>query len=196
MEDLINLVSEMKIKDNNDRNKIINKIKSQETLTTKCIMACNFLPPQSNSMEMICKEDLQIQNSLDEISGDGIKNGIKYEIKISIHAKKSNINFVQLRPDHKIDFYIFIAYNLYDKEKIGKAYIFKVPAENIYSLILDYGGYAHGTVKNLGKITKENIKGRNCEFALRCNPNATRGNNFKLWNELLKYEVEYLANNF
>ena len=65
MEELINLVSEL-------------KIKSQKKLTTKCIMARNFLPPQTNNMEMICKEDLQIQNSLTETHGDGI---LKYEVE-------------------------------------------------------------------------------------------------------------------
>ena len=49
-------------------------------------------------------------------------------------------------------------------------------------------------------ITRDNkeiyIKGRNCEYALRCNPNIKKGKGRELWDELLKYEVEYSAENF
>ena len=39
---------------------------------------------------------------------------------------------------------------MYDTDsEIGNAYIFKVPSEVVYNLIVLYGGYAHGTVKNL-----------------------------------------------
>lgn len=64
---------------------------------------------------------------------------------------------------------------------------------------LDYvrfGGYDHRTCTVLGKITSDNIKGRNCEYALRCDPNAKKGKNFELWNEFMKYEVEYEPENF
>lgn len=196
MEELVRIVSEMKIKDNRDKDKILEKIKKQKTLTGKCIMARAYLSPQSTEMEKICKNDLQIENALNETSGDGCKNGKNYEIKTSIYANKSKINFVQIRPDHNIDYYIFIEYNMYENETIGKGYIFKIPAEKIYELIIDYGGYAHGTSDVLGKITNNNMKGRNYEYALRCNPNAKNSKNFKLWCELLKYEVDYHPDNF
>jgi hypothetical protein len=48
----------------------------------------------------------------------------------------------------------------------------------------------------MGKITQENIKGRNCEYAIRCDPNAKKGKSFKLWNELMKYKVDYNPDNF
>jgi hypothetical protein len=159
-------------------------------------MARVYLTPQSTDIELICKDDLKIDKAVNELCGDGCKNNINYEIKASIHANKSKINFVQIRPDHNIDYYIFIVYNMYDKEILGKSYIFKIPSEKVYHLIVDYGGYAHGTCKVLGKITINNMKGRNCEYALRCNPNAKKGKNLQLWNELLKYEVEYNHNNF
>ena len=37
----------------------------------------------------------------------------------------------------------------------------------------------------------DTLKGRNCEYALRCNPNATTGKNALLWNTMLMYEVPY-----
>ena len=86
---------------------------------------------------------------------------------------------------------------MYEKnDDLGKAYVFKVPSEDLYELVIEYGGYAHGTCEKLGKITKDNIKGRNCEYALRCNPNSKKGNSFELWKQLKKYETEYIAEKF
>lgn len=194
--ELSKLVSVMKDKEEIEKSHILKKVSQQETLTGKCIMARNYLTPQSTDLEYICRRDLDIGPPVNETSGDGNKNGINYEIKTSIHAKKSKINFVQIRPDHNVDSYIFIAYNMYENDTIGKAHIFKVPSNIVYEMIVNYGGYAHGTCAKLGKITIDNVKGRNCEYALRCNPNAKQGKNFELWNELLKYEVEYKADNF
>lgn len=193
---LSTIVSEMRIKDKNNKQVILQMITNQPTLTGKCIMARNLLTPQSTEMEKIFKNDLKIDNQIDEISGDGHKNGKNYEIKISIHANKSKINFVQIRPDHNVDYYIFIAYNMYENDSIGQAYIFKIPSNIVYDLIIQYGGYAHGTCSILGKITIDTIKGRNCEYALRCDPNSKKGKTFDLWNEFKKYEVGYDAENF
>ena len=194
-DELFAQVNEMRVKDTINKAKILQKVLSQTTLTGKCIMARSYLTPQSSDLENICKHDLKIGHSLNNTSGDGHKNGINYEIKSSVHAKHSKINWVQIRPDHNIDFYILIAYNMYENDSIGKAYVFKIESNILYDLIVKYGGYAHCTIKALGKITIENIKGRNCEYALRYNPNNKNGNN-DLWNELLKYEVEYNSNNF
>lgn len=193
---LATIVSEMRMEDEKNKQVILQKITSQPTLTGKCIMARNNLTPQSTEMENICKQDLKIENPIDEVSGDGRKNGKNYEIKISIHARRSKLNFVQIRPDHNVDYYIFIAYNMYENDSIGQAYIFKISSNNVYDLVIRYGGYAHGTCSVLGKITLDNIKGRNCEYALRCDPNSKKGKNLALWDELKKYEVAYDAANF
>jgi hypothetical protein len=194
---LITLVKNMKIKDDQKNTKnIIDKINMCDTLTKKCILVREYLSPQSTIFEKIIKKDLLIEPPINNTSGDGCKNNKNYEIKASVHAKKSKINWVQIRPDHNIDFYILIAYNIYENDNIGKAYIFKIPSDLLYDLIVKYGGYAHGTCGVHNKITIENIKGRNCEYALRCNPNVKKGKNHDLWNELLKYEVEYDSNNF
>jgi len=190
------LVKQMRLADTISKKDSLEKIKNKKTLTTKCIWARKYLNPQSTDLETICKEDLNIGNALNSTSGDGHKNGINYEIKTSIHAKKSKINFVQIRPDHHIDNYILIAYNMYENDTIGKAHIFKVPSDNVYDLIIRFGGYAHGSTAMLGKITSDNIKGRNCEYALRCDPNAKKGNDVEIWKEFMKHEVEYDPNNF
>ena len=178
------------------KKEIINMINNQSTLTGKCILARKYLSCQSTDTEMITKQDLGIGPKLNAISGDGRKNGINYEIKISIWAKHSNINFVQIRPDHDIQFYILIVYNIYENKNIGAAHIFKVPSGNLYQMIVNYGEYAHGTIQVNGCITIDTIYGRDLEYALRCNPNTTRGKSAKIWNELLQYEVEYHADNF
>lgn len=193
------LVQNMKQKSNIDMKKIIDKIISCESLTDICILGREYLSPQGTSMESIIKQHLNIGPKIDETSGDGCKNNINYELKVSIHSINSKLNFVQIRPDHNVHYYILIGYNMYDPidQNKGKGYIFKVPSDTMYDLIIKYGGYAHGTKKVLGDtITLENLKGRNCEYALRCNPNSKKGKDYTLWNELLKYEVTYSKDNF
>lgn len=186
------LVRNMKIKESEKELKnIIEKIEKCETLTEQCILAREYLTPQSTHFESIIKKKLLLKKAENEISGDACKNNVKYEIKSSIHAKNCKINFVQIRPDHDIDYYILIAYNMYYDNKIGKAYLFKIPSNILYNLVVKYGGYAHGTCKTLGKITVDNVKGRNCEYALRCDPNCKKGKNNDLWNELMIYETDY-----
>lgn len=194
--DLYEIVQQMKSRETNDKKHILRKIREEITLTGKCILARHYLSPQSTDLETVIKKDLNIGNPLNSTSGDGHKNGTNYEIKASIHANKSNINFVQIRPDHDIQCYILIAYNMYENDTIGNAHIFKIPSYKVYELIVQFGGYAHGTCDVLGKITLDNIRGRNCEYALRCDPNAKKGKSFELWNELKNYEVEYKPNNF
>ena len=190
------LVKGMKLIDTTDKKPILEKIKNEKTLTGKCILYRRYLTPQSTDLETICKKDLDIGNALNSTSGDGRKNRINYEIKASIHAKKSKLSYLQIRPDHDINYYIFIAYNMYENDTIGNAHIFKIPSHIVNDLIVRFGGYAHGTIAANGKITSDNIKGRNCEYSLRCNPNAKKGKSFELWNEFMKYEVDYDPDNF
>ena len=177
---------------------IIDIINKASTFTEKCILTKKYLTPQSTTMEQIIKKDLEMNDKKNQTSGDATKEGTNYEIKYSGHAKESKWNFVQIRPDHDVQMYLLLGYNMYDEcdENLGKGYVFKVPAETMYDLIIKYGGYAHGTVDKLGKITKENLKGRNCEYALRCDPNSKKGKSKKIFDELLKYEVTYSPSNF
>ena len=184
-----------------ENNKLIQKrIMESKTLLEKCILAREYLTPQSTIMENIIKQDLKINNKIDELSGDGNKNGINYEIKFTAHDKYSKFNFVQIRPDHNIDYYIFVCYNLYEDE-LGKEYILKIPSNIIYDLIINYGAYAHGTKCKLGPITKETLFGNNYEYCLRASPNINDKRNIInksniLWNKLLQYQVEYNENYF
>lgn len=197
--DFQQIVIEMKEEEKTlSEKQIIDIINSASTFTEKCILAKKYLSPQSTIMEQIIKTDLNMGKKKNQTSGDATKNGSNYEIKYSGHAKKSKWNFVQIRPDHDVQFYLLLGYNMYDESNtnIGKAYIFKVPSLDMYNLVKNYGGYAHGTIDVLGKLSTSNIKGRNCEYALRCDPNAKKGKNKKIFDELKKYEVDYLESNF
>lgn len=55
--------------------------------------------------------------------------------------------------------YILTAYHisLENVDTEGELYIFKVPKTNIKKIIVSYGGYAHGTVKEHGIINFDSL---------------------------------------
>lgn len=178
--------------------KAIIQAKESENLWEKCLIFRKFTSPQSTDAEKLIRHDLKIDRPLNNTSGDGIKNKVRYEIKVSIHDKKCNVNIRQIRPHHTVDFYIIVAFNLFEGEK-GEAYILKIPAMEMYKLIANYGGYTHGTVDKNGAITLESIlNNKNLfEYSLSPEPNATKGTKAnRLWQEFLKYKVEYKEEQF
>jgi len=113
---------------------------------------------------------------------------INFEIKVSIGGKDNNkFNYVQLRINHVCE-YILTAYYIDDDniDKLGELFIFKLNKENIKKIILQYGGYAHGTVQKLGPITLEDLENElnDKEYAIR----PKYGD--KCWCELLQYRVD------
>lgn len=200
---LSELVNQMRIKESKCMDDVFERIENEETLTGKCILCRNYLNPQSggSAFERFIKKDLEIGPAINEISGDGHKkqNGNNYEIKVSLWSKNSEINYLQIRPHHNIDYYIFVAYNLYEDGPtgIGNAHIFKVPANDVYGLIIKYGtSCAHGTISENGIPNIDNIRNTKCEYALRANSTAKKGKKLECWNDLMKYEVEYTPDNF
>jgi len=167
-------------------------LNEQDTLT-KCIMCKKYL--SSNKwgivLEQFIKNKFNISPPIDKTSGDGVLYGKNIEIKVSLGTLDGQFNFVQLRPEHKIDYYIFLAYDMF-KEDLGKIYWFLCPSKELYELIPEYGGYAHGSVENLGKITRENLYRKNIEYCLR--PNSVKHEYTKqrrLWEKLIeKFSVE------
>ena len=66
----------------------------------------------------------------------------------------------------------------------GELYIFKVPKAEIKKIVVSYGGYAHGTIKEYGIITIESLNNlKNKEYALRPSINDN------CWNELIMFRV-------
>ena len=114
-----------------------------------------------------------------------------FEIKVSIGGKENNkFNYVQLRINHICE-YILTAYYINDDniDKLGELFIFKLNKENIKKIILQYGGYAHGTVQKLGPITLEDLENElnDKEYAIR----PKYGD--KCWCELLQYRVDEIT---
>jgi len=111
--------------------------------------------------KFICIKNKFKKNTASKCDGDCYKDKQNFEIKTSLGGSKHNkFNYVQLRVSHNIQYYILTAYHLTEKniELCGDLYIFKIPKEDMLYIILNYGGYAHGTFKEHGNITIENLK--------------------------------------
>lgn len=189
-----NIVEFKKILENNDYYNVFSDIYKLKIL---CLCTRIYLSPQSNIIEYFIKEHLGINDKLNEISGDGHKNGKNYEFKVSLHGKEPKFNFVQIRPSHNIDYYLLITYN-HSTNQYGDAHVFKIPSKDLYELLPTYGGYAHGTIELQGKITMESIYNNEYEYALRVDRSVKKKDSkaHKLWNELLKYEVTFNCQDF
>jgi len=100
---------------------------------------------------------------------------------------RNKFNFVQIRPSHDCETYILTAYNLSSEnvESEGELYIFKVPKEDIKKIVVSFGGYAHGTIKEHGKITIESLNDEKStkEYALRPTINDA------CWKALMPFRV-------
>ena len=111
------------------------------------------------------------------------KTLINYEIKISLGGKFNNkFNYVQIRLNHDIDYYILTAYYLsvINLKSLGELFIFLIDKDNMKNIINNYGHYAHGTLKKNGKKTFDDLNDpyNMKEYALR----PKYGD--KCWNDL------------
>jgi hypothetical protein len=155
-------------------------------------MCKELLYPQAWSvlLEKSIKKRFDIKPAKSEISGDGIHHKLKnVEIKVSLGGgdDDNKFNFVQLRPHHDLDYYLFFLYN----KQLDEVNCLKIEPKVIYNLLPTYGGYAHGTVKLNGKITLSNISNNTFEYALRptYNINGLKKSD-TLWRELIKYKID------
>jgi hypothetical protein len=128
------------------------------------------------------------KNNAKDCTGDLSKEGKNSEVKVSLGgATHKKFNFVQIRPSHDCDTYILTAYHLSPEniETEGELYIFKVPKSDIKNLVVSYGDYAHGTIKELGIITKDSINDELSikEYSIRPTIND------ECWNALLEFRV-------
>ena len=98
-------------------------------------------------------------------------NKTNFEIKASTGGRTNNkFNYVQIRMNHECE-YIMTAYYLCTSNisNAGELFIFKLTKPEMASLVLKYGGYAHGTKQQLGEITEADLKNpvNNREYAIR-----------------------------
>lgn len=136
---------------------------------------------------IILKNNFKKNNS-SECIGDCSKGNDNVEIKTSLGGSNHiKFNFVQLRINQKINYYLFTAYHLIPEniETEGELYIFRIPKNDIKNIIISHGGYAHGTIKEHGKITIETLNDEKNmkEYAFRPTFND------ECWKELLKFRI-------
>jgi hypothetical protein len=129
-----------------------------------------------------------VKNTASKCNGDCSKDDKNIEVKASLGGAKHNkFNWVQLRVSHDIDYYILTAYHVDSKnvETGGELYIFNVSKEDMLYLIVNHGGYAHGTNKEHGAITIEDLKDEKNkkEYAMR----PSYGD--KCWLDIMKFRV-------
>ena len=127
------------------------------------------------------------KNKASSCIGDLQHNQTNIEIKVSNGGKDNNkFNYVQLRMNHTCE-YILTAYyiNIENLDVMGELFIFKLNKTDIKNIILNYGGYAHGTIKKHGAITQDDLDNptNDKEYAFR----PKYGD--KCWNELLKFRI-------
>ena len=138
---------------------------------------------------IICKFNFQ-KHSASACMGDASREGKNWEIKTSLGGSThSKFNFVQIRLSHNIDYYLFTCYHLTKQNANikGELYIFRVPKEDMGTLITSYGNYAHGTIKKFGKITAESLNNSDREYAIR----PKYGD--RCWKALLPFRITDLA---
>ena len=129
------------------------------------------------------------KNNASNCTGDCSKDEENIEIKASLGGiTHTKFNYVQIRLGQNITSYLLTAYHLTNSnvEDEGMLYIFKIPKTDIKKIIMSYGGYAHGTVKEHGQITLESLNddGNKKEYALRPLFNDA------CWNELMKFRID------
>lgn len=137
--------------------------------------------------KFIKKKYNMTKNNASLCCGDLRCNESNFEIKVSNGGKENNkFNYVQLRMNHICE-YIFTAYfiNYNNLDNLGDLYLFKLNKGNLKKLIIKFGGYAHGTVRELGQITIEDLNDPNNqkEYALRPKYGDL------CWIELLKFRI-------
>lgn len=129
-----------------------------------------------------------VKNSASSCNGDLRHDEINIEIKASNGGRQNNkFNFVQLRINHTCNYILSAYYIDYaNLDDLGELFIFRLNKENVKQLIIEYGGYAHGTISSLGRISIEdlNAKTNTKEYALR----PKYGD--RLWIELLKFRID------
>ena len=131
------------------------------------------------------------KNKASDCLGDLHHDGVNVEVKASLGGKTNNkFNYVQLRVNHVCE-YLLTAYYLDESniDSLGELFIFRLTKEQIRPLLLQFGGYAHGTIAKLGPITMEELQNtsNDKEYAIRPKYND------KCWKALLPFRIHEIA---
>jgi hypothetical protein len=132
-----------------------------------------------------------LKNSSSKGIGDCTFFNKNIEIKISLGGEKTHnhFNYVQIRFNHSIDYYLLTAYylNEVNLKTNGELFMFLVPKDKMKKIILNYGKYAHGTIIKNGMICAKDLEKNGLEYAIR----PRYGD--MCWRYLLNYRVYELT---
>lgn len=163
----------------------IKTILDQNLFRDAAILAKWFLPSQSYGEVLntwFRKKYNWSKIPAENRSGDDkVFETYNVETKISLCDDGKVCHYVQIRLTHNIDFYFLPTYNF----ETDKTHYFLLNKKQMEDLILEYGGYAHGTKSEKGS-TVNNISNADIEYALR--PNI-KSKGISLWKKLCLYEI-------
>jgi len=139
-----------------------------------CLIARKYKISGSKFETSVVKRHLgiDIPRLRKERAGDGGFNcdeeTYNAEIKVSYSGEFLVGGFSQIRPDHDVQFYIFILFDLHEG-LFGKAKMFVIPATNLYKRLVAINSSGHGVKEKLLKgekrLSMENIYGNNLELS-------------------------------
>jgi hypothetical protein len=123
----------------------------------------------------------------------GASPSIDIHVSLKSGVQKKQFHYTQVRICDEIEVYLMTAYDLSEDnaEHGGVLYVFRVDKDAMLYLLSRFGQYAHGTIKEQGKITLEKLKAESiaidpsqtCGYALR----PVLGG--ECWEALMKYRV-------
>jgi hypothetical protein len=122
------------------KNAIIHELNSRNAF----IVAKSQLSPQQYgaALESHIKAKFGWKPPIDNKSGDATtESGAKIEIKVSVEDAKGGFNYVQVRPNHTVDYYLLASYSITTDELI----FLLCPKEEFLDVVVDHGQLAHGT---------------------------------------------------
>ena len=140
-------------------------------------------------IENYIKEKYHMEkNSASLCIGDLKHNGVDLELKASNGGQTNNkFNYVQMRMNHVCDYLLTAYYIDYATlEKGGELYIFRLNKDQLRETIMQFGGYAHGTIKKLGPICESDLQDHtnDKEYAIRPKYGDA------CWKWLLQFRIE------
>ncbi len=155
---------------------IINETNSRNAF----IVAKTQLSPQQYgcALESHLKNKFGWSDQADNKSGDATTpKGSKIEIKVSVEDAKGGFNYVQIRPNHSVDYYVLANYSILTDEVI----FLRCPKEEFISIVVKHGQLAHGT-----KDADFDYK----EFAYRPKMHGKEGSKGRqLWDAIATWKV-------
>ena len=168
----------------NNRESFINEILQLPDFRSVAITAKLNLPSQSYGevIQRWFKDKFGWDSiSASDTSGDVKVFGYNVEVKASVSDDGRKYNYVQIRLTHDIDYYFLPTFNCVT----DTGYLFLLDHSEMEDMVSNYGGYAHGCIKDNGEV-RDNLKNPHKLFAIRPTFDA-KGLGNKAWRSLLQY---------